>query len=108
MADGGCRVATDTSSSSACGNKKFGRDAVQDSRDRTKSRVGDRRRGHLPKLWVQQFERDATGIANPGQVLHDRPKLKIAVSRQNSVRVSGELARYAGDIAKLDPTQVLI
>src|SRR5271166_2132894 len=47
-----------------------------------------------------------TIVADPPEMLDDRPELEVALARQNAVAVARQLARSAAQITELHPRQI--
>ena len=70
------------------------------------AQVGHAIGGDLPEMRVEHLERDVAVVADPRQVVDDRPELEVALAGQDPVGVAGQLARGAAQVADLHPGQV--
>ena len=71
------------------------------------AQVGHAIGGDLPEMRVEHLERDIAVVADPPEVLDDRPELEVSLAGQDPVAVAGQLARGAAQVADLHPGQVL-
>ena len=50
--------------------------------------VGHPVRGDLPELGVEHLERDVAVVADPAEVVEDRPELEVSLAGQDAVAVA--------------------
>ena len=77
--------------------------APEHAAGRLVAHVGHAVGGDPPELRVEHLERDVAVVADPAEVVQDRPDLEVPLAREDAVGVAGQLARGPAEVARPGP-----